>query len=1500
MNSKNSAPSPNLKKIDRGRPPGAFANMKPARKNSTSSTNSSLSCPRSTRSDKKSLQTSPLSSGLEPRKRIRKKSSVAFGLTDTSQESESDGEDGMDLDDEDVDEGEADVEDNSAAPTDCCFKEELFSDDEEKEKLEDVKRGDITELEKAISVEENADDIKDSFFSSVCKKNDIPEEKLVLKKETSEEIKLDIVPEIEHPVVPKVEKDTCEISFRMGHGISGSIDTSIKLSSPVLEIEKKTIAVETPSNPVTKRTYSDIIKPAKIIFPSVSSASSDNKLDKSPVFSHILSNPLPTSSTSVADYMTKNIYELSVPPLTEHKTTLSFAGLHGLIQKSAFEKSVIPEKGPPKICMVDSVDKVEPCIDSVPNSSNIEEKTNTESKSALDTLRPEKVTSVFSSSTMLSNSQTCESIKSEESYACKNIGNIYSCIVKPDTAKVAPDNVKHSFEGDTNIKVISEDKNSDVQKDEKLKCPDNKTNLLETTNISAVKPSILSPAKLSAVNNDTFEKKSKDSFDLLAPGNNSFTQEQKKTLVKDNIFSLSFSASKDKFMLDQPYNKLLAGENLCRIKPKPSETVDLSKTIPGIIERLKKDVVADLKITDSPPPQKEELNFDFLRGSQDPVKSLSRSDSSNSLRICEDLSDTNDSNTDSKDLIINDKFDASNALPVSNSQNLLPVVREHSPDKISEVIYGSVTSVKADDTSSFTKKEDLNNSQKTSVITVVTSSVTNETLPVTPEIKDIKKDILQSEVTAVASKCDEHKTDVPVSEADTLSKEECKLTVDTALAMENCENSLSVAEVGDKISEVSEAINDKVKISSNVSENKDSLFDDLLKIRNSSSNFNHSSVIMRVPENPKIMPSNSGELSPVEEEGNNKQEDLVLSNAVSDEFSFKEESCVHLERMDRVEKITLDKQKDDYLTTSTVSENKSSSDDNVIPEDDVNFSHQSKKEGKKKKLGKKLGKKVCGLDGYEKEEKDFKVRDGKSKSKKRVRLENEEADKGKDCDLKSKSKKLKKNKNKKRFPKHDDQFAEYAKKMESKDDDHKDFTLDKMKRKEKRKSDKKFLKSGMKSDEFSDTKVELPKKKKGKKNRDKLGNDRKDFSEKKTKKKRKPHIEDNQDSDSDKETVTKLIDKKKKKERKKFKVKDCSSSDDATDKFFKEQNKDLSTVPIAADAVLRQDSKSDDPDMSFLLCEEKVPASPVGISNIADDTSGSSSIDGSRVNSEIERLPLPNVYPCIDNLESSDTINKHNIDTSAVLDNTPPTTPSSTESLLSSSPSHERDSFSMNYPESTQSGRESCEGESEIYRCNSNRTVMRGSEEYRAATTLAFAVCKTVNEKPKDNISHVFLKRQKSETDDHTPSKRKKKSKRIRRCSESAKSPRHKSSLPRMSKVESCCEDSSGASPATSNSPPYGSTSTLSFTRSSPHRLSCVSDGMSRYNFYVPLHDKDPEKRIALLQEKMAELRQQYMALRAKVIAIDHKRRKARKKVREAGAAVTNPAVQSEDGQSCS
>lgn len=1639
------------KRIDRGRPPGPIVQSKPARKNSTSSTNSSLSCSRATRSDKKNLQSSPLSSGLEPKKRTRKKSG-AVGLTDTSQDSDSDAEENVDLDDDEV--GDADVEDNTNTQNDSCFKEELFSDDEEKEKLEDVKRDDITELEKNITIEENTDDVKDTFFTPIKKettksetpvKDEISEPKETIKKVSTEPP--NDPPKVFEKVDMKLEKDNKEVHTNtQSVALEKAIEKDSKTIQPEIvyktlvekvpkaqqldgilktdqqpekmavtlqpekiskasltdkglttELPEKVIKIETPEKvlktdvldtgskihllekgsksplPDKMSTFplpekvckfplpekvsklqipekltkvqlldktskvqlpekiSKILQPEKV----ATSQLSEKILKPQPFEKKIEAKKLPISETVAVTSINKNVIKpaevipsLTVPsevkceksifsptppkitsllnidnskkdgnktgfPQNSHlpseNRNLTFAGLHGLIH---FDKNLSPNRHitkdtPFKTEMTKIVPSTPPKIDLKPA---------VELKSISSVFRPEKMP-LFGSSSILSPPKLSEPLKCDEKSLLK--ASIFGFAMKLNEDKEqskqlkpldSPFKLALPFQKDMS-KEKSEQKDEDGKTVKNLESSDKKT-------ASSPFKSVLNQPEMCNVKPESTEQKlekTKDNFDFLVESNNASTP-KKAIEIKDNLFPLSFSTvtPKENFISNQPYNKTLAlsAESLCCIKPKRTETFDLSKTIPSILERLKKDVVADVKGTESPPPQKDELNFNFLRGSQDTAKSLSRSESSNSLRICEDTSDTNDSNTDSKDLVINEKFDTpvvpsnatDNAVPCPN-ENLIPL-----PDvSKSEISVAESTLSSISSSSVMESKIDAKSSLKTSVITVASSKsppilpviaaeIKNTTIEESSSKKDNTSKEVEKEVEPPSIKEEDVSKMEPIEEKKIESKSEYILPLDNT--------EVKSVNLPDSNNEESSNSMKMEKSTHNNNYEKDSLFDDLLKIKNTNTNFSQSSVIMWNIETKGSTSSDEKMLVTSEEKKNSEESSSTPIMNVDVPHTV----APHIENS------TSEKAEDELDSTDVMKEIKSEPEDNENAEDDTGISILSKKESKKKRLSKKIKenwRKFGSSEGFEKDDKDIKLKDGKSKSKKR-RLDNEDFEKNKDLDIKPKSKKIKKNKNKKRLAKYDDMQGEH-KKADGEDDHCKDIS-DKIKKKEKKKNDKKFLKSGMKG-EFLDTKSEL-KKKKGKKNRDKFSSDRKDFLEKKTKKKKKPHIEENQDTDSEKETPHKSLEKKKKKDRKKFKTKDSSSSDDAGDKYFKEQ-KNLSNLPNSSNVLMRQDSKSDDPDMSFLLCEEKVPASPVGISNMADDTSGSSSIEGNRINSAMDILPLPNVYPCIDNIGSSDTLNKHSIDTSTVLDNTPPTTPSSTESLLSSSPSHERDSFSMNYPESTQSGRDSGEGESDIFRCNPSRTIVRGSDEYHAATTLAFAVCKSVSDKSKEEPSQNFLKRQKSEGDEHSPAKRKKKSKRVRRCSESAKSPRHKPSYSRLSKIESCCEDSSGASPAASSSPPYSNTS-INFSRS-PHRLSCSSEGYSRYNnFYVHLHEKDPEKRIALLQEKMAALRKEYMDLRAKFIAIDHKRRRARKKIREAAAANVNPSAQSEDGQSCS
>lgn len=862
-----------MKRVDRGRPPGPINQSKPARKNSTSSTNSSLSSSRATRSDKKSLQSSPLSSGLEMKKRVRRKSGLT-GLTDTSQDSDSDNEIN-DLDDEDV--GDADVEDNANIQNDICFKEELFSDDEEKEKLEDVKRDDISELEKSIPTEENSEYIKDPLFTTI-KKEPIETDtffKVEIPTSTEEPKKLKEDPCSE----PPKESEISEIKSESGPEIIMTVPTNLSVKLTVIEtkieptekeviqqsetapqtlqpatvkaplsekvfktqlseklnilqkhLSEKVFKTETQEKPfkaqlfetVPTSTVPDKISnqqlPEKISKPQILDKESKIQLpdkvlkiqlpDKASKVHQLLSGKI-TTTTKISEKLTiktceqlttkiseavplfqpsektaemknfsssqnlimppKSILKhtavtpvtvpseikpeklfLSVPPKTTplliaeqnkkdsskssiisvslpnpENRNLSFSGLRGLIHTNSLEKSTSLNKNASK----DTLFKPE-VPKPIPNQPPKIDKPASEPKNIPSLFRTEKAP-LFASNAILNPPKLSEPTKAEERPILKN--SMFNFTLKTNDKEQQPKQLKASdppfklisnFQKDTSKEKL-EQKNEAAKSIKPLESSDRKT---ETTPFKSILGNLkTSTPKLDS--SDPKPEKTKDTFDFLVESSSPVPL--KKTIDnKDNAFSLSFSTitSREKSTPEQPSNKVsaLSSENLICIKPNRAETVDLSKTIPSIIERLKKDVVADVKGTESPPPQKEELSFNFLRGSHDTTKSLSRSESSNSLRICEDTSDTNDSNTDSKDLIINEKFNTSSVVSSSASDNAVPCPSENLviPPSISknETIVTEPTLNSALSSQNITENKVVaKNSLKTSVITAASN-----------------------------------------------------------------------------------------------------------------------------------------------------------------------------------------------------------------------------------------------------------------------------------------------------------------------------------------------------------------------------------------------------------------------------------------------------------------------------------------------------------------------------------------------------------------------------------------------------------------------------------------------------------------------------------------------------------------------------------------------------------------------------------------------------------
>ncbi|KAG8198175.1 hypothetical protein JTE90_006923 [Oedothorax gibbosus] len=1520
----NSKPSTSLKKVDRGRPPGIAANTN--RKNSTSSGCSSSRA--NTRSEKKTQ----LSGGLLAKRRTRRKSGTATSATDQSQESDTDA---------------MDAEDDEEDDMSSSFKEELFSDDEDKEKFEDAK---ISELEKSIGVEE---EVFSSEDKKACVKAEVPvkvedkDSKSTEKPELGSTQKGDTNKTKPEPKAKEAVSTPSPLPFQKTESkaalsfeglIKKSFDSTVPLQktstlkeavpcekSPANADKKPDLKKEEPSRsvslfgsvlssfqnstiPTVERetipkevagSFSCISKPVAEVggFKKQSQAeaksttallnqSQDLKGFPGPVASSLLNPPaIHRSSEAFAStvaspaklFDSKNLKledskspirldtempkssnfpvafkvdgAKSIVKLIETKTSSNLAGSRspsrfGEAKNSAKmddlkiltkvnEAKNLPKLEDPKIGASLRDAKSFAKLGDTKNLISL-----TDSKGALNLIDRSSVKSSDGKSpaNLLDDKNNFpvvgETKKSgynkvpvrfagtKERQAKTGSGNLSKIACETGPAKLSdqarakikvtppisnPSSVPDSIPK-SNIPMKSESDMSPANTDKNTHTiPVSETNLPVKSNDPLSKILDLGNTSQKVEVKKDSENKPKDSFDLLLQSSNISYNPSNISDVKD-VFNFSFGSASTAKDPPMPFPKYpsSSSDSLCRMTSKSSsETVDVSKMIPGILERLKKDVVSDSKASDSPPPPKEELSFDFLRG-QMSSKSLSRSDSSNSLRICE--SDTNDSNAELK--VTPSKFSRLESLPDSSTKLLEAKADLQNVQKpVSEANLSSSSSSNAF-TTNIQKSNTPVISQPASVITTTSSSSGKESPPIFDKNNTLSPKVESKEPASFVQAN-------PLT-GDTELKDGKKGLLPTSPSSLESSSVVGSAAKKESFTPV-----DGSQPSETKSESKESSLFDKIKASfaevKPEAKSEQSSVIKFVSE-----PSTTASPVSIQAAENFKKED---SKPVKEEEKHLESKETGEDKDISAEDLVV--QKDTSTdTASAVPEKESSAEASTTRED----SPFSKKDMKKKKLGKKSGKKFPESLEKEGKDKDPKAKDTKIKAKKRLKPEHYDSDKSKSLDLKAKAKKIKKNK--KRFPRNDDSFEESMKKFDFKDEDHRTDKLKKSHRK------KKFLKSGIKGEESPELK-----KKKSKKNRDKMAGDKtrnlyepgkKDF---KTKKKRK--LQPEEDTDSEKESsISKL-----KRKKKKFKVsnKDCSSSDEADEEFFKDK---------ASSSYMRQDSsKSDnDPDMSFLLCEEKV-----------DDSSGTSSNEEDLGMAGMDLLPG---YPsCSRGRESP---NKH-----SVLDNTPPTTPSSTESLLSSSPSqHDHD---LHYPESTQS----CEGDPLFH--------ARASEEYRAATTLAFAVCKSVEE------SQVA-------GDKGSPSKRKKK-RTQRYSSEVAKSPKHKSTFPRVSKVDNYCEDSSGTSPATSSSPPYGNPSTLSFSRSLPHRLSGTSEGSSRY-FYVPLHEKDPEKRISVLQDKMAALRKKYMALRAEVIAIDHKRRKARKKVRESGGGAANPSAHSEDGHS--
>lgn len=241
-----------------------------------------------------------------------------------------------------------------------------------------------------------------------------------------------------------------------------------------------------------------------------------------------------------------------------------------------------------------------------------------------------------------------------------------------------------------------------------------------------------------------------------------------------------------------------------------------------------------------------------------------------------------------------------------------------------------------------------------------------------------------------------------------------------------------------------------------------------------------------------------------------------------------------------------------------------------------------------------------------------------------------------------------------------------------------------------------------------------------------------------------------------------------------------------------------------------------------------------------------------------DRGPAPPLIHQIDNLD------KEPRETSTVIDNTPPTTPESTLSNLS--PRGDPGDLSTNTGDNESCKSGDGEGDYNVQRrCSSNK-ISPYSEEGSMDALLNNPDLNNPNKKTQDNVSPSPCRKRRRSCKglDDIPLKRgRKPANRSRHNSDSDDTSEH--SMP-------------GNVPLSS-----GLSVDARITR---------SPKPSKYNFFVDLDPSlDSAQRIAILQQKLQEIRKTYADVKAELAAVERRRKKLRRREREAKLAAKQEAL---------
>ncbi|KAF5303613.1 hypothetical protein FQA39_LY09860 [Lamprigera yunnana] len=311
--------------------------------------------------------------------------------------------------------------------------------------------------------------------------------------------------------------------------------------------------------------------------------------------------------------------------------------------------------------------------------------------------------------------------------------------------------------------------------------------------------------------------------------------------------------------------------------------------------------------------------------------------------------------------------------------------------------------------------------------------------------------------------------------------------------------------------------------------------------------------------------------------------------------------------------------------------------------------------------------------------------------------------------------------------------------------------------------------------------------------------------------------------------------------------------------------------------------REDEPDShlhSLLLCEETIPGSPAPASEgvvsteikskpksilempfaSAPGSSNNKSENSTRDTKSMnkERVQAP---PLVHQIENRDKDNTR--ESSTVLDNTPPTTPESTLSNLS--PRGDPGDLSTNTGDNESCKSGDGEGDYSVQKRISNK-ILPYSEEGSMDTLLNNPELSNSNKKIQDSISASPCR------------------KRRRSCKGSDDVPLKRGRKPaNRSRHNSDSDDTSEHSIPGNLSLPSGMSIDTRLSR---------SPKPSKYNFYVDLDPSlDSAQRIAILQQKLQEIRKTYADVKAELAAVERRRKKLRRREREAKLAAKQEAL---------